>query len=92
MLTRIEPTLIGGTEPNGKSQLAMQNHHDEDFDKDQFSTFAEEQDPRLLVEFFDFLIHNKKWWLTPIILVLLLMGLLILFSASPLAPFIYPVF
>ena len=26
----------------------------------------------LIAEFTDFLLHNKKWWLTPIILVLLL--------------------
>ena len=28
-------------------------------------------------EFVDFLLHNKKWWLTPIIVVLLLVGLLL---------------
>ena len=40
-------------------------------------------------EFLDFLLHNKKWWLTPIILVLLLVGLLAVFAATGVAPFIY---
>lgn len=55
-----------------------------------FARQAEEKPPGLIAEFVDFLIHNKKWWLTPIILMLLLIGLLAWFSASPAAPFIYP--
>ena len=54
-----------------------------------FKKIAEEQDPGLVAEFWDFLIHNKKWWLTPIILVLLLMGLLVMLSGTAAAPFIY---
>ena len=60
-----------------------------DVEKDDFSSFADEQDPGLIAEFWDFLIHNKKWWLTPIVLVLLLMGLLLVLAATPAAPFIY---
>jgi hypothetical protein len=67
----------------------MKHDIKDDLDKDQFSSFADEQDPGLLAEFWDFLIHNKKWWLTPIIVVLLLMIGLIFLSASPAAPFIY---
>ncbi len=43
-------------------------------------------------EFADFLLHNKKWWLTPIILVLLLAGLLIMLGSTGAAPFIYTLF
>jgi len=47
----------------------------------------------LLVEFLDFIAEEKKWWLVPLILVLLLVGALVIFaSSSPLAPFIYPLF
>ena len=46
----------------------------------------------LAVEFFSFLAHNKKWWLLPIFLVMLLLALLIMLSNSPLAPFIYTMF
>jgi len=58
-------------------------------DQSDFSKIANEQDPGLLAEFWDFLLHNKKWWLTPIILVLLLMGLLVMLSGTAAAPFIY---
>jgi hypothetical protein len=48
--------------------------------------------PGLLLELWEFLRHNKKWWLTPIILVLLLIGTLILLAGTAAAPFIYPLF
>ncbi|HTL73043.1 MAG TPA: DUF5989 family protein [bacterium] len=43
-------------------------------------------------EFLDFLRHNKKWWLLPIVLILLLLGLLVLLSGTAIAPFLYPLF
>jgi hypothetical protein len=43
-------------------------------------------------DFLEFLRHNKAWWLTPVILVLLAMVAFILFAeASPVLPFIYPI-
>ena len=43
-------------------------------------------------EFMDFIIHNKLWWITPIIIVLALMVGFILFAeSSPVLPFIYTV-
>ena len=53
---------------------------------------ANEAGPGLLREFWDFLRYNKKWWLLPMIVVLLLMGVLIFLSATPVAPFIYTLF
>ena len=48
---------------------------------------------QVLVEFWQFLRQEKKYWLMPIILVFLLFGLLMIFSSStPLGPFIYPLF
>ena len=47
----------------------------------------------ILSEFLAFLKVRKKWWLTPIVVVLVLLGFLIVFSqGSALAPFIYPLF
>ena len=46
----------------------------------------------LLSEFASMLMHNKKWWLTPIVLVLILFGLLIILGGSSYAPFIYTLF
>lgn len=44
----------------------------------------------LAAEFVDFLIHEKVWWMTPIILVLVAMVAFILFAeAAPVLPFIY---
>ena len=38
------------------------------------------------------LMHNKKWWLTPIFVVLLLLGVLIAIGGTGAAPFLYPLF
>jgi hypothetical protein len=47
----------------------------------------------LLKEFWAFLRVRKKWWLAPIIIVLLLLGLLVFLSqGSAVAPFIYTLF
>jgi hypothetical protein len=36
---------------------------------------------------------RKKWWLLPIIMIIVLLGLILIFAqTSPLAPFIYTVF
>jgi hypothetical protein len=48
--------------------------------------------PTLLREFWDFLKENKKWWLVPLLLVILLIAGLAIFSGSPVAPFIYTLF
>ncbi|MCK5842798.1 MAG: hypothetical protein KAH31_11545 [Candidatus Sabulitectum sp.] len=46
-----------------------------------------------LREIVDFLKVRKKWWLTPIIFVLILLSLvLVLTQGSVLAPFIYAIF
>ncbi|MDP6934147.1 MAG: DUF5989 family protein [Myxococcota bacterium] len=43
-------------------------------------------------EFKDFIIYNKAWWLTPIVLIVALMVAFILFAeSSPVLPFIYTV-
>jgi hypothetical protein len=46
-----------------------------------------------LRDFWNFLRERKKWWLTPFIVVLLLLGFLFVFGGgSALAPFIYSLF
>lgn len=48
---------------------------------------------RVLQEFVEFLGHQKKYWLVPIVLVLLLFGVLLLFAqSSAVAPFVYTLF
>ncbi len=48
---------------------------------------------RILIELWDFMKERKKWWLGPIVLILLLLGLLVVLTqGSALAPFIYTLF
>jgi uncharacterized membrane protein YjdF len=48
---------------------------------------------RVCREFFSFLKHEKKFWLAPIIVVLVLFGILLVFAqSSAVAPFIYTLF
>jgi hypothetical protein len=47
----------------------------------------------IIMEFWDFIRVRKKWWLTPIVLFLVLLGALIIFTeGSAVAPFIYTLF
>jgi drug/metabolite transporter superfamily protein YnfA len=47
----------------------------------------------LLKELWLFMKERKKWWLLPIIIMLVLVGILIIFGqASPVSPFIYALF
>lgn len=47
----------------------------------------------LLGEFWEFLKERKAWWLTPIIIMLVLVGVLIIFGqSSAVSPFIYALF
>ena len=47
----------------------------------------------ILKEFFEFLKARKRYWLAPIILILVLLGMLIIFAeSSVVAPFIYTLF
>ncbi|MCI0361475.1 MAG: DUF5989 family protein [Planctomycetaceae bacterium] len=55
----------------------------------EFESLAKRAAPSLLGEFWQFLRHNKKWWLLPILIVLLIFGLLIFLSGTGAAPFIY---
>lgn len=57
-----------------------------------FQQAAQEQQPGFFREFFEFLLESKSWWLTPIIIVLLLVGVLVFLGSSAIAPFIYPLF
>ena len=61
-------------------------------DANEFEANAQGDRVSLLREFWDFLKHNKKWWLLPILIVVLLLGLIVFLASTPAAPFIYPLF
>jgi Family of unknown function (DUF5989) len=61
---------------------------DSDFDR-----AASERPTTFIGEFWQFLRHNKKWWLAPIIATLLLVGVLIFVAGSSGAgPLMYTLF
>jgi hypothetical protein len=45
-----------------------------------------------IAELFDFIMSNKAYFIAPIIVVLLLVGLLIILGGTKAAPFIYTLF
>jgi hypothetical protein len=53
---------------------------------------AEHQGESLISEFWAFLKENKKWWLLPIVIIMLAFGLLVFLSSTPAAPWIYTLF
>lgn len=60
--------------------------------KDQFLKDADSREAGLVRELIDFMSANKKWWLLPLLVVLLLIGLLIVMAGTGAAPFIYTLF
>jgi hypothetical protein len=64
----------------------------QDTQAEQFEEAAAGPQTGLVGEFLYFLAHNKKWWLVPIILVLLLVGILVVLGGTGAAPFIYTLF
>ena len=47
---------------------------------------------KFLKEIISFIIETRKWWLAPSLFVLLIIGLLVIFADSAVAPFIYSLF
>ena len=59
---------------------------------DDFAQQAEQASAGFFREFWEFLRYNKKWWLAPILVVLLLVGLIAVLGSSVAGPFIYTLF
>jgi hypothetical protein len=58
-------------------------------ESERFEEASQQAPPTLSRELWDFLRHNKKWWLLPIVIVLFVFGILIFLSGTGAAPFIY---
>jgi len=66
---------------------------DDNTDKnDDFLQAAQEDERGLVSEFVMFMAENKMWWLTPILVVFGLLGVLLVLGATGVAPFIYTLF
>ena len=55
----------------------------------ELEAMAEETPAGFLRELWDFLVHNKKWWLVPIVAALVLLAILVVLSGSGAFPWIY---
>ncbi len=61
-------------------------------DDEDFLQAAKQQERGLVSEFVMFMAENKMWWLTPILVVFGLLGVLLVLGATGVAPFIYTLF
>ena len=72
--------------------MTSPNPAERDEQSARFAREAEGQSPGLLREIYDLLRYNKKWWLIPLVVVLLAAGLFVVLSGTVFAPFIYTMF
>lgn len=57
-----------------------------------FEKSAEQGRKNFVSELVDFARHNKTWWLTPIIVVLLLIALFVVVTGTGVGALLYPLF
>tara|TARA_Y100001934_G_scaffold190048_1_gene224011 strand:- start:2101 stop:2301 length:201 start_codon:yes stop_codon:yes gene_type:complete len=63
--------------------------------KDQKKEFIEagsEPEGNIISELIGFMAENKKWWLLPIFVVVLILGMIVFLGGTGAAPFIYTLF
>ena len=58
----------------------------------EFEKSGEEKATSLFREFMEMLKQNKKYWLIPLILILVLFGVIVILGSTAAAPFIYTLF
>jgi hypothetical protein len=59
---------------------------------EEFLQAAADKDRGIVGEFVAFMAENKMWWMTPILVVFGLLGILLVLGATGAAPFIYALF
>ena len=57
-----------------------------------FEQQAQKRSSGVIAEMFHFIRNSKKFWLVPLIIVLLLVGVIVILGSTALAPFIYTIF
>jgi hypothetical protein len=77
---------------NRRRERSMSQDRSSSDDAARFREEASAARPGLLREFWEFLKHNKKWWLLPILLILLAIGLLVILAGHGVGAFMYTVF
>lgn len=79
----------GSTAPTERSEMAQRTGRQQ---FEQAVTDQSRAEANVLVEFWTFLRDNKKWWLLPLVLIILVQVFLVMLASSAAAPFIYPLF
>ena len=77
---------ISASSERPRSRIAKREKTSNDFET------ARREQRRICVRVLGFPRHSKKWWLLPIVVVLVVFGVLILLSGTAAAPFIYTLF
>ena len=62
------------------------------YDAADFERAASEKRQGLISEFWGFLAENKKWWLLPILIAVVVLGALVMLGGTAAGPFIYTLF
>jgi hypothetical protein len=60
--------------------------------KNEFEQAGLEKELSLVQEFMVFVVQERKWWLTPVLLALGAAGLMVVLGSTGAAPFIYTLF
>jgi hypothetical protein len=58
----------------------------------EFESASKEERKSFLREYVDFLVADKKYWMIPLSVVLLLLALIVVLGSTAAAPFIYTLF
>ena len=72
--------------------MTEESHQNETDRGSELERVVQERELGLLAEYWRFLCVERKWWLAPILLVLLVSGTLIFVGGTSIAPFIYALF
>lgn len=66
--------------------------HEPKKDNEFMNSAGHERERGLVGEFVGFMAENKAWWMTPILIVLGLVGVLLVLGATGALPFVYTLF
>ena len=58
----------------------------------EFQDAASGRRPRITSDIWSFVWRNKRWWMIPMIAILMLLGFVVLLGSSGVGAFIYPLF
>ncbi len=72
--------------------MTEESHQNETDRGSELERVVQERELGLLAEYWHFLRVERKWWLAPILLVLLVSGTIIFVGGTSIAPFIYALF